>query len=256
VIGDFEKRCADRDAREREDQAMFLDEARAAGATPAELAAIENDIRAFMFAQTPERALSAVRELAREAAERRRTGRRASLLRVGVPELHLRHVYDCEPHHTDLLDAAAKYLAERDERPCLVLVGNLGTGKSAAAAKVLVDLHPMKVAWIAAADVGTAAGFDAEAKKQWRGLVDIDALVIDDVGASYRSASDFNNAQIARLFMARYDAARITILTANLEPEELPDVLGPRVYDRLKEVAFVYRATGTSLRGGMQKGAA
>lgn len=122
----------------------------------------------------------------------------------------------------------------------VVLYGQPGTGKSCAAAEVL--LTPCAIGpdggavfvglWIAAADHCERCG-----RREDADLVDdcraASYLVVDDAGEEpSRDAW-----RIARLITDRYDSShKRTVVTTNLTGDQFRDRYGARVYSRLKEI--------------------
>lgn len=122
----------------------------------------------------------------------------------------------------------------------VVLWGGVGTGKSCAAAQVLLEPcaigpdggHAFVGLWISAADY-----CDLYPRREEIGLVrDAQAasyLVIDDLGEEPERDSN----RIERLITARYDSAHMrTICTTNLDGRGVLARYGRRVSSRLKEI--------------------
>jgi DNA replication protein DnaC len=77
-------------------------------------------------------------------------------------------------------------------------------------------------------------------------LVEIDLLVIDDLGAEYRTT--FSDAEVDRVISERYNKRKPTIVTSNLFPDELVKKLVMRVTDRIGDRNNVFAMTGLSYR--------
>ena len=74
-----------------------------------------------------------------------------------------------------------------------------------------------------------------------------EVLVLDDLGA-HRS-SEWTEETLHRIVDGRYRAARQTIYTSNQSLEDLLELVGERVVDRISETCRVVRMSGKSQRG-------
>ncbi|MDB5957690.1 ATP-binding protein [Ramlibacter sp.] len=77
-------------------------------------------------------------------------------------------------------------------------------------------------------------------------FAEVEVLVLDDVGTSWGSPAEV--LQLFEVIDLRYAKGHPTLLTSNLQPHQLKDVLGDRAYDRLRHGAKVVPLTGESYR--------
>lgn len=129
-------------------------------------------------------------------------------------------------------------LAERGT--CLLLCGSFGTGKThlaVALAKALLEegyevryggaralLRDIRETW------ATPGARESEAIGR---LVECDLLILDEVGMQF--GSDAERLLLFDVLNGRYEALKPTVLASNLTVAELPEYLGGRLVDRLRE---------------------
>lgn len=130
----------------------------------------------------------------------------------------------------------------------LVLLGAVGTGKTHAAIAAVRAAHDagLDVAFwplvelLDALRPGSDAGTFAD-------LADVDRLIVDDLGSE--RATDWTDERVYALINRRWLEQLPTVATTNLEPEQLREALGPRVYSRLVgNDAVVLRLSGPDRR--------
>lgn len=125
---------------------------------------------------------------------------------------------------------------------CLILSGNVGTGKTHLAAAiagyivreteytaVFRSLHSILQA-IKSTYSNDAEFTEAEVLKLF---TDPDLLIIDEVGAT--KSSEFELATIFAIINTRYENNLPTVVITNLEAAELKNAIGDRCTDRLRE---------------------
>jgi len=123
----------------------------------------------------------------------------------------------------------------------LVLAGNTGTGKGHLAASIALEvLHGGMTSMYATAQeivmLLRASWSDRRQTSELevlRMLTRVDLLVIDEVGVQFGSESERN--QLFAVIDGRYREGLPIVLTTNLTPAKLRDVLGQRIYSRLRE---------------------
>lgn len=129
----------------------------------------------------------------------------------------------------------------------LMLLGPVGVGKTFAA--FAVARHLMEagsaVAWWPTVELFDGLRPD--------GGVDVDRparaeyLLLDDLGGE--KPSEWVAERLYLILNRRWLDGRPTIVTSNLEPAQLREVIGARTYDRLRDHAVAVRFAGASRRG-------
>ena len=87
--------------------------------------------------------------------------------------------------------------------------------------------------------------------KDWRSLMDKDILAMDDLGTEPREIIEYGNvlSPIIDLISYRYEHQLPTIITSNLTPQQISEVYGKRIGDRLKETTEIVPFLNGSYRG-------
>ena len=87
--------------------------------------------------------------------------------------------------------------------------------------------------------------------KDWRSLMDKDILAIDDLGTEPREIIEYGNvlSPIIDLISYRYERQLPTVITTNLTPQQISEVYGKRISDRLKETTEIVPFLNNSYRG-------
>lgn len=150
------------------------------------------------------------------------------------------------PQPSEVMAKAEAWLASA--RAWLVLAGDTGTGKSVAAGHALVVASQARqsVAWVTSAGFATAVGgFSGQAECER--LKHVDVMVLDDFGAEHMTP--FSVSVLFEVLHHRHEDGRRTILTTNLDREQLRARLGPRLADRVANDCYYVVVTGASLRG-------
>ncbi|NNM65077.1 MAG: ATP-binding protein [Burkholderiales bacterium] len=136
---------------------------------------------------------------------------------------------------------AGDFERERANGGVLILGGNTGTGKSHLAASIALSV----IAQGATAMFATVQEIILMLRAGWqrrngpselevlRMLTRVDLLIIDEAGVQIGSDAERN--QLHAVIDGRYREERPMVLTANLSAPELLDVMGERIYSRLRE---------------------
>lgn len=129
--------------------------------------------------------------------------------------------------------------------PSLVLLGGVGSGKSAAAAWTLLRLRAQDCGlFVGAAKLARMSKFDCE----WDHILEIPRLVVDDLGVEARS--DFSQERLFELVNARLDGRLRTVFTSNLGADAIKSRYGRRVESRLRANAQISGVGDVDLRAG------
>lgn len=143
----------------------------------------------------------------------------------------------------------ARWAANSGPHPNLVIVGPTGTGKSHAAVACLRPAHfsGLQIAFYKTARLlrDLSPGSDVQAKA-YDAAVRADRLVLDDLGLERQT--EWAVEQIAAVFDERWMNESPTIVTSNLDPEQLATAIGERVASRLFGNAVVVALTGDDRR--------
>lgn len=160
---------------------------------------------------------------------------------------------------TSQVDRVAKWLCGSTHKNSLFLAGQCGNGKTTfvRAIQNLVNhlniLNPTtgKPFGITFLNAKVIADYCKKNPEQWRAICDREILAIDDLGTEPREVLDFGNvlSPIIDLISYRYENQLPTIITSNLKPEQIREVYGTRIADRLKETTEIVPFNNGSYRG-------
>ena len=144
-------------------------------------------------------------------------------------------------HLVDLARTDGRLIPQITTGPSLLVLGGTGTGKTyqAYGAVRALSVCGAKCAWV----VTTAADFYAklrprhgvDSEAEFERYADAALLVLDDLGAA--KGTEWNEEINYRLINHRYEHELPTLITSNVPPPELKNVLGERVASRLTEMA-------------------
>ena len=136
----------------------------------------------------------------------------------------------------------ADHIDERiEDGICIVLTGRPGTGKTHLACALLTSA----IGRHHSALFTSVARLVRAVRDTWRGgsqctesemiarFVDIDLLVIDEVGVQAKSDNERNI--LFAVINGRYEAVRPTVIISNETLAEVKEILGERAFDRLRE---------------------
>lgn len=165
--------------------------------------------------------------------------------------------------HADASVPALKHAREwacQPAQPFLLLTGGVGTGKTVAAVwtaraaliQAAGETNPSGgqyravVKWVDAAELNCLSSFDEADRLFFEDCRRARLLILDEFasGNLHREALS----RLERLVNHRYGASMRTVLTTNADAEGLRAPEFARIYDRLREVAFVGACGEKSLR--------
>lgn len=186
---------------------------------------------------------------AAEAAKRpNREIPRSSVLARGVPDLHVRHIFDSKPVDCQALQLVKAFL-DADQQVFLVLSGAAGTRKSGSACWALVN-HPGR--YVSARKlVDWSVSKTEEDRERYANLYKTPLLVLDDLGSEYVDDAGWFAKILTGIVDERYGKELKTIITTNLEAKRFKDSYGERVAERIREIGKFATIAGASQRQRM-----
>ena len=182
---------------------------------------------------------------------------------AGVPErnrcANVAHLVGHSPSTKALAKAVAAYVGKLEDRyeagEGLVLLGPPGLGKTLTLTAIVNEACRQGMSgayrvWpdvLATLKAGFAGERDDDRRQAVTALRDVDLLALDELGI--RAGSEFDHAQLFELIDHRYRERLPTLIAANVTAAELPQVVGERIADRLRETCATLTLAGTSQRG-------
>ena len=147
----------------------------------------------------------------------------------------------------DQLDGDLAGAQEWDGRSNVMLLGNVGSGKTHAAVALARMAHDAgrEVMFYPALALIEDLKPDGDPQALDRACK-VPLLVLDDLGTERRT--DFAVDRISLLIVTRYDECRPTIVTSNLAPDVLEKQVGERVWSRLYDDALRIKVAGEDRR--------
>lgn len=144
-------------------------------------------------------------------------------------------------------DAAWHYadkfrIAARKTGRCMLLTGNMGTGKTHLSCAIAHELlsRGMTVIYTTAMEMldRLRSTYDSKNRSETKNAAlsafsGADLLVIDELGMSW--GTDSERVELFGIFNARYNTRRPTLISCNVPPEQVRAILGERIYDRITE---------------------
>ena len=188
-------------------------------------------------------------QVKRQDSESRKAKIRKLLGEAGIPKRFSMRTFDnykAERLEQSQALAVAVYFARDFDKflesgASLMFCGKPGTGKTHLAAaianavceqgrsavfmSVLKATRMVKDTWKKGADVAES--------QVYKGLVEPDLLILDEVGVQFGSESE--KLILFEILNGRYENVKPTIVISNLLPTEITEYLGERVVDRLQE---------------------
>lgn len=171
---------------------------------------------------------------------------RATVAARGVPEIHLRAVYDATPVECEAL-AAVRAFVEDPQKSTLVLAGGVGLRKTGSACWALTQ----KPGVFLTADEClrlAASSRVPEDVEAWRRARNAQVLVVDDLGGEFSDDKGWSVKVFNGLLDHRYSSGLKTLITTNLERQRFVSDYGERVADRIRESGRWLTLGGVSVR--------
>lgn len=169
---------------------------------------------------------------------------RETVVKRGVPEIHLEAIYDREPVDCDALKSVTTFLLGR--QTLLILSGGVGIRKTGSACYALVRKPGV---FVTADDLGrVAAAKDDESREAWQRARRAQVLVVDDLGGEYLDDKGWFFRVLNGLIDHRYGMKLKTIITTNVDSATFKQLYGDRIVDRLREAGRWVNLGGESVR--------
>lgn len=134
----------------------------------------------------------------------------------------------------------------------MILQGNVGVGKTTLLNAMMRTINSIggnnvKMIVVTADEIAEKCRDDKEAYKK---LCKTPLLGIDDIGTESTSVKDYGNelTPISQLILKRYEKRLFTVITTNLQTNDIDTIYGTRVFDRLRECSTIKYASITSYR--------
>ncbi|MHC8321158.1 ATP-binding protein [Pseudomonas sp. GB2N2] len=191
-----------------------------------------------------------------EEAERARIHERYELsVKLGSALIPKRFIdktlngYSAEsPEQKEALRICRKYVAKFSEISesgrCLLMLGKPGTGKTHLGVAIANELMRKTAATAVYRTVGSilqdirstyGGGTERTEGMILSGLIAPSLLVLDEIGVSKETPSDFELTTLFSIVNGRYEQMRPTVIISNLDGKSLPSAMGERCVDRLRE---------------------
>lgn len=224
------------------------------------------------MAQTFQEAAAAAQRHDMEARGRRPrvTDLSSEMVRVakGLLVHSLREVepdYLFEPSAAELYRNVTLWALRCQDGPCkpergFWLMGNIGTGKSTLMRGLKLMCRavrpsedaPCHPAWRIESAGQICRDYQQHGAGGVQQYIDSLSLCIDDLGTENTQTNHYGTSVnvIADILLARYDrrATHLTHVTTNLTPDQLKNLYGPRVFDRVREMFNLVEMPGRSWR--------
>lgn len=181
---------------------------------------------------------------------------RAKLVRAGVPDT----LSDCTfenwdasgPAERKVLSSAREFV-KPPRRGFLILLGPVGTGKSHLAVSCMRTFsNPMFIRQSMLLRMARKGYRDRDLPDPVDTCIAPDLLVLDELGLSTGGKDELP--LIHDILDTRYGAFAPTVLTGNTTLDDLQEILGERIFDRIRQAAFaIHTLAGKSHRPQVRK---
>lgn len=151
-----------------------------------------------------------------------------------------------DEHTRRILISATRWLISPSAKPCLLIQGSVGNGKTTLAMAINHTINHLmikgyintKATHIADSLTGAMSAAEWQSvQNTLKGLFAIQVLFIDDVGEEAAVVNSWGNeiAPLTKILSERHDRCLTTIMTTNITSELLAKHYGERVFDRISQ---------------------
>lgn len=151
-----------------------------------------------------------------------------------------------------IIEAVAKWLTDAGVNKNLNINGSVGLGKSTILAALMDFLNRSEVRYNKAfVTANNMAKIALESEPSWERITTVPILLLDDVGTEPYEVKEYGNVYLpfTELIEQRYNRRLTTIITTNLNIEDINNRYGARIADRINEWHSI-RWSGNSYRNG------
>lgn len=136
----------------------------------------------------------------------------------------------------------------------LIFLGEFGTGKTMLQTLLAKDLvktgySVFCVKFSSMIDMFTSGWRSQEDREFFqRKVKGSQVLVIDDLGKEFKASNNLSGTTLDDVLRTRVQEGRTTLITSNLNTEEMDNGYGPAIFSLLKEVSMIYEFRGEDYR--------
>lgn len=192
-----------------------------------------------------------------EALAMRRVRRAVEI--YGVPLRHAQQAIMGRLESSEALTTVEAWLGRQKRGSVLVLSGEVGSGKSQAAAVAVIDGPPRDYLgrswpddrhprWVDVTDLHAIGLYDRTGT--FDALLRCSVLAVDDVGTEYDDKSGVMQVLLDRLLNKRYGGGGWTVVTTNLSPQRFGERYGQRIMSRLHDDGCGFKRVTGQFRTG------
>ena len=193
----------------------------------------------------------------RSCPEMRRLRRAVEV--YGVPLRHAQRAITGRLEPSEAMATVEAWRGREKRGSVLILSGEVGSGKSQAAARVVIDGPPRDYLerpwpderhprWLDVTDLHAIGLYDRSGA--FDALLRCSVLAVDDVGTEYDDKSGVMQVLLDRLLNKRYGGAGWTVVTTNLSPQRFGERYGQRIMSRLHDDGCGFKRVTGQFREG------